>query len=80
MLYGLRERKLKKRVREVLELVDLEELGVSDKLYEEYSLGMKARLSIARALLTEPEIFILDEPTLGLDPSSARTIRELLVK
>ena len=80
MLYGLDGPELKQRVQRVLELVGLEELGSSDKLYEEYSLGMKARLSIARALLTDPELLILDEPTLGLDPPSARLLRELLIR
>ncbi len=80
MLYGLDGRELEKRVQGVLELVGLTGLRVADKLYEEYSLGMKARLSIARAMLTDPEVLILDEPTLGLDPPSARTLRELLVR
>ncbi len=80
MLYGMDGAELKQRVQKMLELVGLEELGSSDKLYEEYSLGMKARLSIARALLTDPELLILDEPTLGLDPPSARLLRELLIK
>ncbi len=80
MLYGLDGPELKQRVQRMLELVGLEELGSSDKLYEEYSLGMKARLSIARALLTDPELLILDEPTLGLDPPSARLLRELLIR
>ncbi|MET1127889.1 MAG: ABC transporter ATP-binding protein [Thermoproteota archaeon] len=80
MLRGLRGRRLEERVEELLELVGLKELGGADKLYEEYSLGMKARLALARALLHDPPVLILDEPTLGLDPPSARTVRELLVK
>ncbi|MEM0041446.1 MAG: ABC transporter ATP-binding protein [Candidatus Korarchaeum sp.] len=80
MLYGLNGGRLKERVDLTLKLVGLDELGASDKLYEEYSTGMKARLSIARALLTDPEVLILDEPTLGLDPNSARLVRELLIR
>ncbi len=80
MLYGLDGKFLEDRVNMLLELVGLRKLGVEDKLYEEYSLGMKARLSLARALLTDPPVIILDEPTLGLDPPSARCLREMLVK
>lgn len=80
MLHGMDGKELKERVQEVLDLVGLTGLGAADKLYEEYSLGMKARLSIARAMITDPEVLILDEPTLGLDPPSARTLRELLVR
>jgi len=80
MLRGLHGRELDERINYVMDLVGLRELGGHRKLFEEYSLGMKARLSIARALLHNPSVLILDEPTLGLDPHSARRIRDLLVR
>ncbi len=80
LLRGLDGRVLEERINYVLDIVGLRRLGGDRKFFEEFSLGMKARLSIARALLHDPKVLILDEPTLGLDPYSARTIRELLVK
>ena len=79
-LYGLSGEERRRRVEYLLKLVGLEELGSSDRLFEEYSLGMKARLGFARALLRDPPVLLLDEPTLGLDPPSSRRIRELVKK
>lgn len=77
-LYGLGGRELRDRINHLMKLLELDKLGAVDRLYEEYSLGMKARLGLARALLKDPPVLLLDEPTLGLDPPSARKIRELV--
>ncbi len=78
MLYGLSGRELEERIIWALETVGLLELGGDEKYFEDMSLGMKARLGLARVLIKDPEVMILDEPTLGLDPHSARHIRRLL--
>jgi len=65
------------RIGKVLELVDLK--TASAKKVKEYSLGMKQRLGLAIALLSEPKLLILDEPVNGLDPNGIIEIRELLL-
>ena len=66
------------RVHRFLSLVGLP--GVDDLLPAELSGGMKKRVGIARALVTEPEVVFFDEPTAGLDPTNARLVAELIAE
>lgn len=68
----------KNRVNQVLDIVGL--AGAANKKAKAYSLGMKQRLGIGIALLHDPELLVLDEPTNGLDPNGIIEIRDLLLK
>lgn len=74
-LYGISD---KNKIHELLELLNLNE--DRNKLYKNYSLGMKQRLGIALSLLKNPSLLILDEPINGLDPIGIQEIRNLLTR
>jgi ABC-2 type transport system ATP-binding protein len=76
-LCGLGGRELDARIAELLKLVDLE--GARDRRVGGYSKGMLQRIGLAQALIQEPRLVILDEPTAGVDPVGSRQIRDLIM-
>ena len=77
-LYGMRRREAKARTSELVAEVGLEE--AADRRVSGYSSGMRARLSLARALLREPPALLLDEPTQNLDPVAAAAFRVTVLR
>ncbi len=77
-LCGLPARVAKQRVAALLDRFALTKRA--DELVEKYSTGMRQRVCLSKALIAEPTVLILDEPTAGLDPQSARNLREMIVE
>ncbi|MGA9497724.1 MAG: ATP-binding cassette domain-containing protein, partial [Terriglobales bacterium] len=75
---GIPAEEIERRVREVLRFVELER--TYDMYPSELSGGMRRRVAIARAIITEPEVILYDSPTGGLDPVTSNTIIELIMK
>jgi phospholipid/cholesterol/gamma-HCH transport system ATP-binding protein len=74
----LTEKEIQERVAEKLQVVGLG--GIEEKMPDELSGGMKKRVGLARAIATEPEIILYDEPTTGLDPMTAQRINDLIIE
>ena len=74
-LYRIPKQKLEGRIDELLELVDMQKWKHTQ--IDKFSTGMKQRINVIRALLPEPEIIFMDEPTLGLDPQTTYSIRDI---
>jgi len=77
-LCGIKGARLKERISELLELVDLE--GARHRRIGGYSKGMLQRIGLAQAMIQDPRLLILDEPTAGVDPVGSRQIRDLILR
>ncbi len=77
-LFKIPSRELKKRVPELLDIVGLDQKSRKRKL-REYSKGMARRIGLAQALINNPDLILLDEPTTGLDPIGTREMKDLIL-
>jgi len=75
-LYNLDRNQAARRIDELLRMFDLS--AAADDTFDSYSHGMQQKTSLAAALMHDPKVLILDEPTVGLDPKSARLIKDIL--
>jgi ABC-2 type transport system ATP-binding protein len=75
-LYNLDKATVARRIEELLRLFDLAQAG--DETIDSYSHGMQQKTALAAALVHDPKVLVLDEPTVGLDPKSARMIKDIL--
>src|SRR3954447_7747228 len=77
-LYGMPRREAQRRAHEVLTYLDLEDARY--RRLEEYSTGMKQRIKLAQALVHDPPVLLLDEPTSGMDPAGRQGMLDLLLR
>ena len=75
-LYNLDRQQVTRRIDELLRILDL--TAAADDTIDSYSHGMQQKASLAAALVHDPRVLVLDEPTVGLDPKSARLIKDIL--
>lgn len=75
-LYNLPRQQVDRRIDELLKMFNLSEAG--DDTIDSYSHGMQQKITLAAALVHDPKVLVLDEPTVGLDPKSARLIKDIL--
>lgn len=75
-LYGIEKLQVERRIEELLRLFDLTQ--ASNDTIDSYSHGMQQKTALAAALVHDPRVLVLDEPTVGLDPKSARLIKDIL--
>jgi len=75
-LYSLERSQVARRIDELLRMFDL--TAAADDTIDSYSHGMQQKVSLAAALMHDPKVLVLDEPTVGLDPKSARLIKDIL--
>jgi ABC-2 type transport system ATP-binding protein len=75
-LYSVDPRGMAKRIDHLLNLLDM--TGSADEIIETYSHGMKQKASLMAALVHDPKVVVLDEPTVGLDPRSAKVVKDVL--
>jgi ABC-2 type transport system ATP-binding protein len=75
-LYSLDRNHVARRIDELLRMFDL--TAAADDTVDSYSHGMQQKTSLATALMHDPKVLVLDEPTVGLDPKSARLIKDIL--
>jgi ABC-2 type transport system ATP-binding protein len=75
-LNNLSQSQAERRIDELIALTGLDD--DADRIFKDYSTGMKQRLAIARGLITDPEVLLMDEPTRSLDPSAAQHLRKFI--